>query len=179
MADTAVALTAIVVSGVVGPGLAAWWTRERQKADFDQELRRELREVLDEAAHSLGSAKRAFERVWVLYNEHIPRQDDTAKQAFLDWRRELGGVRYCEDRIAIRLGEGHPVHEAYCACLKTLEDQRPLAWAYERESPGILRAAARQEEAHRAYKEARRAYVNAAVRLVGPIPSSQDRTKSN
>jgi hypothetical protein len=61
LADTAVAITAIIVSGVVGPGLSAWWTRRRQRDDHEREARAELRAVLDEGANVMGNAKRCFE----------------------------------------------------------------------------------------------------------------------
>lgn len=169
MADTAVSITAIVVSGVVGPALAAWWTRDRQRADHRQELMRELRGVLDDAASALGRAKRAFEWLWVLHREGTPREDESARDGFVRWRRELADVRLCEDRLAIRLGKDHPIHLAYCVCMATLDAQRPFAWAYEKGSKGIDRTLLKQEQAHRSYNEARAAYVAAAKELVGPL----------
>jgi hypothetical protein len=176
MADTSIALTAIVVSGVVGPGLAAWWTRERQKSDHEQELRRELRAVLDEGAHALGRTKRAFDRVLLLYRQGVPPDSAEAKEAFLDWRAALADVRYEEDRLAIRLGADHPAHEAFCACMKTLEAQRALAWAYEQSS--VTRGmTTRTEKANQRYNPTRRAYIDAAKQLVGVRTVSGENTR--
>lgn len=169
MPDAAVSITAILVSGVVGPGLAAWWTRDRQRADHRQELRRELREVLDAGASALGTSKRAFEWLWVMYRDGVPREDELAREAFQRWRRDLAMVRHCDDRLAIRLGKDHPVHRAYCQCMETLDAQRPFAWAYEQGSSRIERMLSRQEEAHRRYRESREAYVAAAKELVGSL----------
>src|SRR5215210_6152315 len=94
MADTATALTAIVVSGVIGPGLGAWWMRERQRADHRHEARQELREVLDEGAHALGRAKRSFERVHLLIVEEAPCDSPEAGAAFVEWRGTMADVRY-------------------------------------------------------------------------------------
>ncbi len=161
MADTATAVTAIVVSGAVGPGLAAWWARTRQKDDQRQQLQVELRQVLDEGAHALGQSKRCFERVWVLQNRGTSHDSPDAKEASQAWRRTLTDVRYSEDRIALRLGDGHPVHAAFVQCMKELEAQRPLAWAYERGSitQEIL---ADQTTAHKQFRVSRHDYVCAA-----------------
>ena len=166
MGTTAISITAILVSGIVGPGLAAWWTRERQRADHRQELSRELRQVLDDSASALGNTKRAFEWLWVLHQRETPREDEDAQRSFARWRHEIAAVRLCEDRLAIRLGPGHPVHEAYCRCMRNLDDHRPFAWAYER---GLRIDVDRQEKIHVAYRDTRRAFVAAAKDLVGPI----------
>lgn len=167
MGETEVAITAIVVSGVVGPGVSAWWSRSRQKADHQQELTRELREVLDEGAQALGETKRAFERLFVLYEQGCPREDSAAAEGFQAWRRALGRVRYVEDRIAIRVGLDHPVHRTFVTCMQTLEARRPFAWAYQR-GEALDEPVAKQREAHAAYPEARRRYVEACKALVGP-----------
>ena len=166
MADTAIALTAIVVSGVVGPGLAAWWSRERQKSDHEQALRNELREVLDEGAHALGQTKRAFDRVLILYRQGVAAESAEAKEAFLGWRGALADVRYADDRIAIRLGVDHPAHVAFDDCMKTLEAMRTLAWGYEQNkvTDGMT---TRTDKANQAYVGTRRGYINAAKGLVG------------
>ena len=160
MADTAVAITAIVVSGVVGPSLSAVWSRARQRADQRRDSSKELREVLDEGAHALGESKRAFEYVWVLYSNKCPPDDDRAVRASDSWRQALARVRFAEDRIAIRLGDGHEIHLAFVDCMKSLERRRPFARAYER---GELTDEELQEQvaAHEGYKGLRSAYITA------------------
>lgn len=166
MADPT-ALTAIVVSGVVGPGLGAWWTRNRQRDAQEQALAQELRDVLDEAAHALGETKRAFERLYVLQGKDCARTDPAVIAEFQSWRSTLGAVRYAEDRIAIRLGLEHPVHTAFVACKLNLEARRSFAWSYERGETMSV-ALAEQDAAHAAYPAARRAYIEACKALVGP-----------
>lgn len=168
MADTVVAVTAIIVSGVVGPGLNAWWTRSRQRADHHQQLRNELAAVLDDGAHALGQAKRSFERVYKLYSGDVPRTAKPAQEAFEAWRHAMAAVRHAEDRVALRFGSDHPVHQAYLVCEKALDDQRPLAWGYEQgTTKGMERAVAAQAAAHSAFAQARRDYIAAGMTALG------------
>jgi hypothetical protein len=169
MADTALAVTAVVVSGVVGPGLGAWWSRSRQRADHREELTCELRVVLDEAAQALGQTKRAFERVYVLYNQGCARAEPTAEEAFIAWRRTLADALYAEDRIAIRVGVDSEIHKAFVDCIQGLKARRAFAWAYERGEP-MDEAMAEERLAHAAYPGLRKRYIEACRTLVGPSP---------
>jgi hypothetical protein len=167
LADTAVSITAIVVSGIVGPGLSAWWTWRRQRDDHERTMQVELRTVLDEGANAVGNAKRCFERVYNLCREDVDRQSVEMNEAAQRWRAAMRDVHYLEDRMAIRLGEDHPVHDAFVTWIETLDLQRRFARGFERGelSPRLIE---RQREGHEAFEPARRRYVDEARRLVGP-----------
>lgn len=162
---TAIAITGIIVSGVVGPGFAAWWARQRQRRDLIQQRQAMLSEVLDESARVLGVARQAFERVHVLETSGVPPASEESKQAGQSWRASLTEVRYCQDRLAIRVGEGHPVHVAFGECVGNLERRRALAWSYEQ---GIDTTKARlvEEEAHRSFNNLRSTYLAACKALL-------------
>lgn len=167
MADTAISLTAIVVSGVVGPSLSAWWMRRRQRDDHERELRRELARVLDEAVHALGRANRCHVRIYRLYVDGVDRESAEAHEVLADRPRLVQEVRYMGDRIAIRLGADHPVHRAYIECFEAIDGQYRSARAYERGS-AIEEEFERQRRAHEQFDPTRAAFVDAARQLVGP-----------
>ena len=162
---TAIAITGIVVSGVVGPSLGAWWSRQRQRRDISQQRHSALAEVLDDSAKSLGIARQAFERVHVLESGGVSPTTEEATEAARQWRAALTDVRYSRDRLAIRIGERHPVHVAFVACVDNLERRRALAWSYEK---GVDTAKARvvEEQAHHAFKDVRTAYLDACKELL-------------
>lgn len=167
MADTAISLTAIVVSGVVGPSLAAWWTSRRQRDDHQRELRVELAAVLDEGVHAVGRANRCYMRIYRLYVDGVDREAAEAREAFRERPHLMQEVRYAGDRIAIRLGVDHAVHRAYAECTDTLDERYPFAHAYER-GPVIEEDVERQRRAHDRFNPTRATFVDAARRLVGP-----------
>jgi hypothetical protein len=173
MTDVAVPIAAIVVSGVVGPSLGAWWTRSRQHDDHQRDLLFELRAVLDEGAGAVSAAKRRFERIYNLCREEIPREAAEVAVEYAAWREAMRLVDLVEARIAIRLGEDHPVHVAFVAWVATLSAQRQFARAYER---GELseRIKENQRTAHAAFEPARRQYIEGARDLVGPRLSRID-----
>jgi hypothetical protein len=166
MGNTAISITAIVVSGVVGPAVSAWWIRRTREDEHQRELRAELRVVLDEAANALGLAKRCYERIYVLHRDGVDRESQEAREAFAGRRKAMQEVRYADDRIAIRLGTDHVVHRCFSACMKTLDEQREFARAYEKGS-AIERPLAKQRRAHEAFRPARRAFVDAAREVIG------------
>jgi len=167
LADTtAISITAIVVSGVAGPALTAWWTRNRQRRDHESEFRAELRAVLDEGANAVGAAKRCFERIYNLRREHVEPDSSEAETASVKWREAMQDVQFLEARIAIRVGDGHPVHSAYVVWLDTLKPLRVYARAYERGelSPALIE---RQRQGHTAFEPARALFIEAARKLLG------------
>src|SRR4051812_11041115 len=109
--NAAVAIVAIIVSGVVGPGLAALWTRQRQRDDHRQRLREGIEAILDEGAYALGRAKRAYERIYAAERDGL--SPDDCRDAFEERRAAMLAVRYSEDRLAIRLGTDSRVYLAY------------------------------------------------------------------
>lgn len=90
-----------------------------------------------------------------------------SNEAATRWRAAMQEVNYLEDRVAIRLGDDHPAHRALVVWIGTLEPQRLFALGYERGqlTQGLI---AKQREGHAAFDPARRSYVDAARRLVGP-----------
>lgn len=168
MPDTAISLTAIVVSGVVGPSLSAWWTHRRQREDHERDLRAELAGVLDEGASALGRAKRSFERTYAMHSEGLDPALAEVREVFDLRRRAMQDVRYADDRIAIRLGGDHPVRRAFAACAQTLDRQRDFARAFERGSPIDPAVLEQQQRAHDEFDPTREAFVDAARQLVGP-----------
>jgi hypothetical protein len=167
MADTAISLTAIVVSGVVGPSLSAWWSRRRQRDDHQRELRVELVAVLDEGVHALGQANRCYMRIYRLHANGVDRESAQVRAEFVDRSRLMQNVRYGADRIAMRLGVDHAVHRAYIGCVSTLDGQYGFADAY-REGSVTEQEAERGRRAHERFDPARAAFVDAARQLVGP-----------
>jgi hypothetical protein len=167
VSDTAVSITAIVVSGVVGPSFSAFRTRRGQRNEHERELIAELRSVLDQAADVVGIAKRCFERVYNLNRDGAGPSSPDASEAAARWRIAMQEVRYAEARLAIRLGEDHEVHIAFVNWIDTLTAQGLFARSYER---GQLsrRVAEKQRESHVAFNGARRAYIDAARRVIGP-----------
>jgi hypothetical protein len=167
MANTAIAITAIVVSGVVGPSLSAWWSRGRQRDDHQRELRLELAIVLDEGINALGRAHRCYWRIYDLYVDGVDREAAEAREAFAERPVLMQDVRYGGDRIAIRLGADHAVHRAYVRCVRALDSRFRFAHAYERGS-AIEHELERQLRAHAEFDSTRAAFVGAARKLVGP-----------
>jgi hypothetical protein len=105
----ALGLTGIVVSGVVGPAIAAWFSRRGDEQRFarDQTRRRDddLRSVLDESAELLGAGgtnlRLAYEAV--VRGESIPGEVD-------DW---AGRVHLLGQRLLLRLPPKDPIVTSY------------------------------------------------------------------
>lgn len=162
-----VALAAIGVTGFVAV-FNAWSVRSRQRDDHQREFRVEIRNVLDEGANAVRAAKRCFERVYNLQQTGVAPASAEAQAAFSNWRAAMQAARFMEDRIAIRLGDGHPAHAAYVTWLETLKPLRAFARGYE---SGVLSAALadRQSQAHDAFDPARRQFIQAARQVVDPM----------
>jgi hypothetical protein len=169
MADAAVSITAIVVSGVVGPGLSAWWMRRRQRADHEREYRAELAAILDFGIDALGRANRCYQRIYRLHVDGVDRESAEARDAFDDRPRRMQAVRYAGDRMAMRLGLEHPVHHAYLECVETLDARRAFADAYQRGSP-IKQALEGERDAYRSFYPAYAALVDTAREILGETP---------
>jgi hypothetical protein len=167
LSETAVSITAIGVSGVVGPALGALWTRSRQRDDHERDLRAELRGVLDEGAHAVGLAKRRFDDVYNLHRDGIDRDSEDARRARDRWREAMEEVRSLDGRIVIRLGDKHPIFLAYKEWLDTLTPMRNFARAYEKDTVSTD-ISKQQENAKEAFDPARERFVEAAKQLVGP-----------
>jgi len=109
MADSAVVLgvTGILVSGVVGPTVAAWLARRARSRDFHREQvahrRDELRRLLDEAASLLASGPT---KIRVLH-ERSSQSDVEEAEAW------LGQVFPIGQRLQLWLPADHPVVSSY------------------------------------------------------------------
>lgn len=110
MADSAVLLgvTGIVVSGVVGPGVAAWLAHRSRSREFHRqqvaERRNELRILLDEAAGLLASGPTHLRilRAPGAHADDLDRAHDWLAQVF-----PIG------QRLQLWLPVDHPVVTAY------------------------------------------------------------------
>jgi hypothetical protein len=168
MADQVVAIVAIVVSGVVGPGLAVLGARQRQRDDHRAQAREELQSVLDEGAKALGRGKRAYERIYAADRDGVLA--DTCRDAFDERREAMRAVRYAQDRIALRTGSDSDVHRAYEACVGTLDKQRHFARSFERSGAdrNKIEPSSRPEQArgHAEFEPARERYIAVALRHI-------------
>lgn len=164
MSNAVVAVVAIIVSGIVGPALTAWWTRQRQRADHLERTQEELQAVLDEAAQALGRGKRAYERIYAA--DRDGRTPDACREAFEERRLAMQQVRYAHDRIAMRFGTDSPVYIAYARGIKALDKQRHFARSFER---GQVSESSRSEQrnGHAEFDPARSAFVNEALVITG------------
>lgn len=103
-----VAVTGIVVSGVLGPvvasGIAARNDRRRFTRDADRERRDELRAVLDDAAVLLSAGPRMLRQV----RESAPRSAE--HQVATEWSNQVYPMR---ERLLLRLPAQHPVVDTY------------------------------------------------------------------
>jgi hypothetical protein len=111
-------VTGIVVSGVVGPLVAAWASRRRDVERFarDQvERRREdLRTLVDEAAVLLGAGETNLR----LAHEAAAR-GDLEPAAVREW---AGKVPLLGQRLLLRLSSAHPVVRSFEAVRVALVD---------------------------------------------------------
>jgi hypothetical protein len=163
MTNSVVAIVAILVSGVVGPGFSAWWARRRQQDDNKQRIREELQGVLDEGAQALGRAKRAYERIYAAVRDRRPPDDD--REIFEERRAAMQAARYAQDRIALRLGPDSEVHLAFVECVHALDQGRQFARSFER-GRIIESSFADQREGHERFAPARQHYIELALREI-------------
>lgn len=109
MADNTVIIgvTGIVVSGVVGPTVAAWLTRRSRSREFHREQvaerRHELRKLLDEAASLLASGPT---NIRILHEQRTGEEGEHAR-AWLSQVFPIG------QRLQLWLPGEHPVVTLY------------------------------------------------------------------
>jgi hypothetical protein len=113
-----------IISVILTPTLVAGFALFQQWRQHEHEKEYELRSVLEDAAHQATRAK------WATDNLHNVRQDgataiDEARKAAKEfWASRIEGPRHAEDRIAIRVGVGSPLHKAYSTVLGQLDEYR-------------------------------------------------------
>jgi alkanesulfonate monooxygenase SsuD/methylene tetrahydromethanopterin reductase-like flavin-dependent oxidoreductase (luciferase family) len=104
-----VGIVGIVVSGVAGPSVSAWWNgkREREKDMRAQAMaeRADLRDVADEAAKALAGA------ISQLRPALVAKRDGQAFPA--ETRDFLGELFALGQRLQLRAGAGEPVVGTY------------------------------------------------------------------
>lgn len=119
--DDATAITAIIVSGVVGPSLAALWARglatsqdrrNRESADL-----KELRILLDDAVAGFDAVIRRyqeFSEAWYS-REAQPNADTRAamEDAYVPLGRAAIALFEMHSRFDARLGPDHPLSEGF------------------------------------------------------------------
>jgi hypothetical protein len=102
-----VAVTGIVVSGLVGPSVAAWLAHRARSLEFHREQvavrRDELRKVLDEAASLLASGPT---NVRVLHEQRSGGELDRARE----WLTQVFPI---EQRLQLWLPAAHPIVTSY------------------------------------------------------------------
>lgn len=105
----ALGITGIVVSGVVGPSVAAWFSRRGDQARFarDQSQRRgeDLRAILDEAAMTLGVGETNLR----LAHEAAARGEVEPAEV-KEWASQ---VHLLGQRLLLRLSADDPVVSSY------------------------------------------------------------------
>ena len=119
LTDTAaVSIAGIIVSGVLGPGFAAWWARNRQVREHTNNRRLkeldDLTELLDEAATVLAPGASNLRDAW----DADLRGDDQPRE-IRDWSRQ---VHSTYERILLRLPESDDVSRSYLQAREELEE---------------------------------------------------------
>jgi hypothetical protein len=121
---TSVAVAGIVVAGVVGPSVAAWWgvAHQRRQQEHERQLGDlvELRKVLDDVARVADEAAN-FARdasstgaVVAQYGEATAPQIKTAHRAATQsYFAKVSEAMGSYGRLAVRLGGEHAVTQAY------------------------------------------------------------------
>ena len=120
------AITGIVVSGVVGPSLGAWWAvrrldREHRYASVLAD-RAEARTVLDEAARDISRAGRyrdVLEPHFTTYGASIREGAGELLETFHDAARNADAHNA---RLALRFGAGTPIAVGYNKALRAIID---------------------------------------------------------
>lgn len=120
MAD-ATAITGIIVSGVVGPSLAAWWTRglarSQDRRNRESDDLKELRILLDEAMGHFDALIRYygdFLNTWSVREQRADAETEAAMSAAYV-SLEATGMALLEmhSRFDARLGPDHPLSQGF------------------------------------------------------------------
>lgn len=160
MADSTVVLgvTGIVVSGVVGPTVAAWMARRARSREFHREQvaqrRNELRGLLNEAAGLLASGPTHLR----ILQESQPDADDVERA-----RSWLSQVFPIGQRLQLWLPADHQVVGAYERVREQLVNTAEAG------------AAASRETLLERFEQERRAFLDVSRQtLLSPIPETGD-----
>jgi hypothetical protein len=122
------------IAGVLlGSGTAFW--RQKKQLAHDRELRdiEALRQVLDEGAEALGTAKAAQVRLARLWREWMPAKQTKLDDAATEQRAAVARARSVSHRLELRLAPDDPVLQRYQRAGNTLDE---LAAITMKASPG-------------------------------------------
>jgi len=139
MAD-ATAITGIIVSGVVGPSLAALWTRSLARSQYRRDREsadlKELRILLDQGLDQIDVLIKHFEqfsKAWGTAEEEPSARSVAELSAAYDpLDDDLMGMLVLQSRFDARLGPAHGLSEGF----RQLSDQ---AWEFARAPGGFAR----------------------------------------
>jgi len=151
-----IGVTGIVVSGIVGPTIAAWFSRQSQTRDFNRAqaagCRDELRVLLDQAAVLLATGATNLR----ILNESHP--DPAQLQNAKEWTLQIFPIG---QRLELWLPHDDPVVMAY-------ENVRQRLIAAEGVEGGQA-----SEQSLRRFEEARRRFLELSrMKLLSPILKS-------
>jgi hypothetical protein len=172
MADP-VAIVSVIVSGVVTPSIAASYALHVQRQQHLQARRDELRGVLDDAAVSVGAARRRVEYLHHAWQTGLDPSTPEVQARIKEWRDALEAPRHALDRLAIRVAGNDPTDllPRYEELLTYLDSYRRVLQgytrgeSYEAETRGII-------DARQAVLGARTAFLSAAYNRVGIRPQT-------
>ncbi len=157
-----VAITGIVVSGLLGPSVAAIWVQRNQRARFKQELvlhdRAELRDLVDELAQAL---ERADIGARLAYGATTPAAEKEADERL---RTDFDSVMMLKERLATRLGMNHRMVESL---VEALNELRWVSMWWHREDAKADPGRTDLLYAMERYGEHRRIVLGLALPLVG------------
>ena len=177
------ALTGIVVSGVVGPGVAALWARDRLRKELEghRNLRDlvELREVLDQAASQLQEVELAHVVPLLTVLQFDPTVDPDGETinaqevmgSLNEAARQFGATA---ERLGLRLGITSAVYVSHREMARQLSEIGSAVWrarldAGQREilDSDPAREIANVQAAQAAFSAAQKDWYAAAHGLVG------------
>lgn len=117
-ATLVVGVVGIIVSGVIGPSVVAWFTARRERAKDKRALiiarRDDVRAVVDEAATVLSGAVGALRPLLLAELEHRDMPPEP--------RDFLGSLEPLGQRLRLRLPADHKVVKAYDRARQQLEE---------------------------------------------------------
>jgi len=164
MADPVV--IGIIGSTLVTPSVVAFYALSRQRAEFRETRRRELRDLLDEGARAITQALRAHEDMPWEWSIGVMPPEDRAVEIVAARRATIERARHVKDRLLIRLPEDHPVVSAFEEATVALDGFKPINRAYEQRRDWMPHREAFYT-ARQTVLDARRGYLAAARAIEG------------
>lgn len=113
-----------IASLILTPTIVAAYAFAQRRWEHRNEERRELRQVVDDAARELNRATRGVEMLHNHYKDGAKPSDQAWVDSRAAFRSLLENTRTARDRLAIRLGMDSEVFRAYKAALEALDAYR-------------------------------------------------------